>query len=116
VQATTTAIEQLKEETAAIRLEGLSQLQIQTKGDTMAKKSVSRPSVLEIATDPTLADREEPVDSTLKPLELQPYYSKTELSDDIKSKWDRLIIQLLDTEDPIYFKIKTKREYIAATT
>jgi len=52
----------------------------------MAKKSASRPSALEIATDLTLADREEPVDSTLKPLELQPYYGETELLDDIKSK------------------------------
>jgi len=70
VQATTTAIKQLKEETAVISLEGLSQLQIQTKGDTMAKKSTLRPSALEIATDPTLADREEPVDLTFKPPEL----------------------------------------------
>ena len=52
----------------------------------MAKKSASRPSALEIATDPTLADHKEPVNSTLKPPELQPYYSKTELSDNIKSK------------------------------
>jgi len=58
----------------------------------MAKKSVLRPSALEIATDLTLADREEPVDLTLKPPELQPYYGETELSDDMKSKWDRLII------------------------
>jgi len=86
VQATTTAIKQLKEETTAIRLEGLSQLQIQTKGDTIAKKSASRPSALEIATNLTLADRKEPVDLTLKPPELQPYYSEIELSDDIKSK------------------------------
>jgi len=58
----------------------------------MAKKSASRPSALEIATDLTLADRKEPIDSTLEPPELQPYYSETELSDNIKSKWDRLII------------------------
>jgi len=82
----------------------------------MARKSASRPSALEIATDPALAGREEPVDATLKPLELQPYYGETELSDDIKSKWDRLIAQLEDDEDPIYFKIETKREYTAATT
>ena len=36
----------------------------------MARKSVLRPSALEIATDPTLAGREEPIDATLKPLEL----------------------------------------------
>jgi hypothetical protein len=72
--------------------------------------------VLEIATNPTLADREEPVDLTLKPLELQPYYGEIELLDDIKSKWDRLITQSLDTKDPIYFKMETKREYTAATT
>jgi len=52
----------------------------------MAKKSALRPSALKIATDPTLADREEPVYSTLKPPKLQPYYSETELLDDIKSK------------------------------
>ena len=52
----------------------------------MAKKSALRPSALKIATNPTLIEREEPVDSTLKPLELQPYYSKTELLDNIKSK------------------------------
>ena len=62
------------------------------KRDTMVKKSALRPSTLEIATDLILTEREEPVDSTLKPPELQPYYSKTELLDDIKSKWDRLII------------------------
>ena len=45
-----------------------------------------RPSVLEIATDPILAARKEPVNALLKPLELQPYYSKTKLSDNIKSK------------------------------
>ena len=36
----------------------------------MARKSALRPSALEIATNPTLAGREEPVDATLKPLEL----------------------------------------------
>jgi len=36
----------------------------------MAKKSASRLSALEIATNLTLADREEPVDLTLKPPEL----------------------------------------------
>ena len=36
----------------------------------MAKKSASRPSILEIATDPMLAAREEPVDALLKPPEL----------------------------------------------
>ena len=36
----------------------------------MARKSALRPSVLEIATDLMLAGREEPVDATLKPLEL----------------------------------------------
>ena len=45
-----------------------------------------RPSVLEIATNPTLAARKKPVDASLEPLELQPYYGETELSDDIKSK------------------------------
>jgi len=63
-----------------------------------------------------LAAREEPVDASLKPPELQPYYGETELADDIKSKWDRLIAQLEDDENPIYFKMETKREYIAATT
>ena len=52
----------------------------------MAKRSMLRPSALEIATDPTLAAHKEPVDASFKPPELQPYYSKTELSDDIKSK------------------------------
>ena len=36
----------------------------------MARKSALRPSALEIATDPTLAGREEPVDATLEPPEL----------------------------------------------
>ena len=36
----------------------------------MAKKSALRPSALEIATNPTLAERAEPVNTTLKPLEL----------------------------------------------
>jgi len=48
----------------------------------MAKRSTLRPSALEIATDLTLAAREEPVDVLLEP---------PELVDDIKSKWDRLI-------------------------
>jgi len=82
----------------------------------MARKSALRPSALEIATNPALAGREEPVDATLKPPELQLYYGKMELSDNIKSKWDRLIAQLEDDKDPIYFKMETKREYTAATT
>ena len=36
----------------------------------MAKKSVLRPSALKIATDLTLAERGEPINATLKPLEL----------------------------------------------
>jgi hypothetical protein len=36
----------------------------------MVRKSVLRPSVLEIATDLALAGRKEPIDATLKPLEL----------------------------------------------
>jgi len=52
----------------------------------MVKRSVLRPSALEIATDPTLAAREEPVDASLEPPELQPYYGETELLDDMKSK------------------------------
>ena len=36
----------------------------------MARKSALRPSILEIATDLTLVGCEEPVDITLKPLEL----------------------------------------------
>jgi len=48
--------------------------------------------VLEIATDLTLVARKEPIDVLLKPPELQLYYGETELLDDIKSKWDRLII------------------------
>ena len=47
---------------------------------------MSRPSTLEIATDPTLAVYKEPVDASLEPLELQLYYSEIELLDDIKSK------------------------------
>ena len=38
--------------------------------DTIARKSASRPSALEIATDPALAGRKEPIDATLKPPEL----------------------------------------------
>ena len=52
----------------------------------MVKRSALRPSVLKIATDPMLAVYKEPVDVLLKPLELQPYYGETELSDDMKSK------------------------------
>jgi len=52
----------------------------------MARKSVLRPSALEIATDPVLAHRKELVDAILKPLELQPYYGKIKLLDNIKSK------------------------------
>ena len=52
----------------------------------MAKRSALRPSALEIATDPTLAVRKEPIDASLEPSELQPYYGETELLDDIKSK------------------------------
>jgi len=52
----------------------------------MARKSALRPSVLEIATNPALAGREKPIDATLKPPELQLYYGKTELLDNIKSK------------------------------
>jgi len=52
----------------------------------MARKSALRPSALEIATDLALAGREEPVDATLKPPELQPYYGEMKLLDDIKSK------------------------------
>ena len=63
----------------------------------MARKSVLRPSALEIATDPALAGREEPVDATLEPPELQPYYGEIELLDDIKSKWDRLMAQSEDS-------------------
>ena len=40
------------------------------KRDIIARKSVLRPSVLEIATNPTLAGREEPIDASLKPPEL----------------------------------------------
>jgi hypothetical protein len=42
----------------------------EVRRDTIARKSVLRPSALEIATDLALAHREEPVDATLKPLEL----------------------------------------------
>jgi len=52
----------------------------------MAKRSASRPSTLEIATNPTLAARKEPIDASLEPPELQPYYGETELLDNIKSK------------------------------
>ena len=36
----------------------------------MARKSALRPSVLEIATNPTLVARKKPIDALLKPLEL----------------------------------------------
>jgi len=52
----------------------------------MVRKSALRPSALEIATDPALVGREEPVDATLEPPELQPYYGEMELLDNIKSK------------------------------
>ena len=52
----------------------------------MAKKSASRPSALEIATNLALAHREEPIDATPKPPELQVYYGEIELLDNIKSK------------------------------
>ena len=42
----------------------------EVKRDTIARKSALRPSVLEIATDPALAHREEPVDALLEPPEL----------------------------------------------
>jgi len=82
----------------------------------MARKSALRPSALEIATNLALVGRKEPVDVTLKPPELQPYYGEIELLDNIKSKWDRLMAQLEDDKDPIYFKMETKREYTAVTT
>ena len=47
---------------------------------------MSRLSALKIATDLMLAARKEPVDASLESPELQPYYGKTELSDNIKSK------------------------------
>ena len=52
----------------------------------MAKRSASRPSALKIATDPTLAAYKEPVNASLEPPELQPYYNEIELLDNIKSK------------------------------
>ena len=42
----------------------------EVKRDTIARKSVLRPSVLEIATDLALVGREEPIDALLKPPEL----------------------------------------------
>ena len=42
----------------------------EVKRDTIVRKSALRPSVLEIATDLVLVGREEPIDATLKPLEL----------------------------------------------
>ena len=42
----------------------------EVKRDTIVKRSVLRPSVLEIATNLTLVGRKEPIDASLKPLEL----------------------------------------------
>jgi len=42
----------------------------EVRRDTIARKSALRPSALEIATDPTLVARKEPIDALLKPLEL----------------------------------------------
>jgi hypothetical protein len=42
----------------------------EVRRDTIARKSALRPSALEIATNPTLAAREEPIDALLKPPEL----------------------------------------------
>ena len=42
----------------------------EVRRDTIARKSVLRPSVLEIATNPMLAARKEPIDASLKPPEL----------------------------------------------
>ena len=58
----------------------------EARRDTIARKSASRPSALEIATNLTLVGREEPIDALLKPPELQLYYGEIELSDNIKSK------------------------------
>jgi len=88
----------------------------EAKRDTIAKRSASRPSALEIATNPALAGREEPVDATLEPPELQPYYGETELSDNMKSKWDRLMAQSEDDKNPVYFEMETKKEFTAVTT
>lgn len=58
----------------------------EVKKNTIVRKSVLRPSILEIAINLALVYYEEPVNTLLKLLELQPYYSKTELLDNIKSK------------------------------
>ena len=42
----------------------------EVRRDTIARKSALRPSALEIATNPTLVARKEPVDASLKPPEL----------------------------------------------
>ena len=42
----------------------------EVRRDTIARKSALRPSILEIATDPTLVAREEPIDALLEPPEL----------------------------------------------
>ena len=42
----------------------------EVRRDTIARKSALRPSALEIATDPALAYREEPVDASLELPEL----------------------------------------------
>ena len=42
----------------------------EVKRDTIARKSVLRPSALEIAINLVLVGRKEPIDATLKPLEL----------------------------------------------
>jgi len=42
----------------------------EVKRDTIVRKSALRPSILEIATNLALAGRKEPIDASLKPLEL----------------------------------------------
>ena len=42
----------------------------EVRRDTIARKSALRPSALEIATNPTLVARKEPVDASLEPPEL----------------------------------------------
>ena len=42
----------------------------EVKRDIIARKSALRPSILEIATNLALVGRKEPIDATLKPLEL----------------------------------------------
>jgi hypothetical protein len=34
----------------------------------------------------------------------------------MKSKWDRLMAQSEDDENPVYFEMEAKREFTAATT